>query len=152
MAAKQRRHQIAHRVDSDHAQGVDFLRNLHGADARRDGRAGTPGDEDPGDQRGKLARHRQGDTEHHLPLGTEGAQRINALDGQHHPGGEGGQRDDGNRIYANADGFLEHRAQAHRLTPPMTEQQPVKRLDHQRGVIADFPDHLQAALADLRDE
>nr|WP_294251277.1 hypothetical protein [Propionivibrio sp.] len=37
--------QIAHRNSSDHAQGVDFLRKYcaGAADARRDGRAGTPG-------------------------------------------------------------------------------------------------------------
>ena len=68
---EQGRYQITYRVDADHAQRVDLLRNLHGADARGNRRTGATGDKNPGNQRCKFARYRERDTQHHLPFGAK---------------------------------------------------------------------------------
>ena len=74
-----RQDQHLHRRHAHDAQRVDFLAHLHRAEFGGDGRAGTAGDHDGGEQHAQFAQHQHADQVDGIGRGAEAAKLENAL-------------------------------------------------------------------------
>jgi hypothetical protein len=144
-----RRDNEAHRLDPHHLKGIEFLADAHGADARRQGRPRTARDQDAGDQGCEFTGDREGHANDHLILGTEDAQGIDALDGEHHADGDRHHGDD--RQGANADfhGAFEGRGDAHGLGPSGSHDDPEQHARENPGAETNLGDAADRGRADL---
>ena len=77
-----RQHQPGDRVDAHDAERVDLLVHPHGAELRREGRAGAPGQHHRRHQRAELPQQRDADQVRDVVLAPEPAQRHRGLEGE----------------------------------------------------------------------
>ncbi len=147
-----RNHQHLHRIESDGAHGVDLLVDLHGADLRREGAPGAPGDDDRGQQDGELAQHRY---RHHIDdeyLGAELAQLNGALIGDHQADEKGDQTDDRDGVQACLLHMVKNRRHAKQSGPHHGAHQADHREAEKGDAFGDLDADIDDALADQGDD
>ena len=97
-----RRDQEAHRIEAHRRQRVDFLVDRHRADLGGERRARAAGEQDRRHQRAELAQHREADQVGDEDLRAEPAHRYRRLEREDHAEQERDQRDDRQRVGADA--------------------------------------------------
>jgi hypothetical protein len=110
-----RRHQETHRVEAHRRDRVDLLVDAHRADLGGERRARAAGEQDRGHQRAELAQHRQPDQVGDEDLGAEALHRHRRLEREDHAEQEADQRDDRQRVGADALAHAPHVLPAHAL-------------------------------------
>src|SRR6202163_2034769 len=91
----------ADRIEAHGGQRVELFVDLHGSDFCREGRAGTPGEQDPGHQRPELAQYRESDQVRNEDLGAELPHRYRGLERENDAEQERYQRHDRQRVDAD---------------------------------------------------
>jgi len=121
-------------------EGVDFLIDLHDAEARRQGRARAPGHQNAGNQRREFPDHGKGDADGHLAFGAENPQRVDTLNGQHDADCAGHDGDDRQRPDADLHHLGEDRADADGLLVIAAGDQPENTFGQNDAACTQFLD------------
>ena len=124
--------EVFERVNGKSPQGVDLLGHAHRADFRRDGGTDASGDHQARQNGGQFTRDREDNDPCYCAFGVEAGEARITLQGQNHPGKEGGHAHNGKRIITDVNELPRHLRWEKGRGETMAQ-----RPDHEKSQIAD---------------